>query len=171
MEKKLDDNHTRMLQSVLNKSWRQHPTKLPLYGHLPPISKTIQVRRTRHAGYCWRSKDELISDVLPWNPSHGRARVGRTYLQQLCTDTGCSMEDLSEAMDHKDEWRERVREIRVSCMTWWYISSSSSRTDDSTEFPGTLFLSLTIYPINPSLQVGLLLSIAPSRSFIIHRSY
>ena len=44
------------------------PTRLQLYGHLPPITKTIQVRRTRHAGHCWRSKDELISDVLLWTP-------------------------------------------------------------------------------------------------------
>ena len=51
-----------------NKSWRQHPTRHQLYGHLPPITKTIQVRRTRHAGHCWRSKDELISDVLLWTP-------------------------------------------------------------------------------------------------------
>ena len=57
-----------MLRAVLNKSWRQHPTRLQLYGHLPPITKTIQVRRTRHAGHCWRSKDELISDVLLWTP-------------------------------------------------------------------------------------------------------
>ena len=41
----------------------------PLYGHLPPISHTIQVRRTRYARYCWRSKDELISDVLLWTPA------------------------------------------------------------------------------------------------------
>ena len=27
MEKKLDGNYTRMLQAILNKSWRQHPTK------------------------------------------------------------------------------------------------------------------------------------------------
>ena len=40
----------------MNKSWRQHPTKHQLYGHLPPITKTIQVRRTRYAGHCWRSK-------------------------------------------------------------------------------------------------------------------
>ena len=39
-----------------------------LYGHLPPITKTIQVRRTRHVGHGWRSKDELISDVLLWTP-------------------------------------------------------------------------------------------------------
>ena len=68
MEKKLDGNYTRMLRVILNKSWRQHPTRHQLYGHLPPITKTIQVRRTRHAGHCWRSKDELVSDVLLWTP-------------------------------------------------------------------------------------------------------
>ena len=40
----------------------------PLNGHLPPISKNIQVRRTRPTRYCWRSKDELKSDVLQWTP-------------------------------------------------------------------------------------------------------
>ena len=77
LERRLDGNYTRMLRAVLNKSWRQHPTRLQLYGHLPPITKTIQVRRTRHAWHCWRSKDELISDVLLWTPTHGCARVGR----------------------------------------------------------------------------------------------
>ena len=47
--------------SILNNFWWQHPTRHQLYGHLPPITKTIQVRRTRNAGHCWRSKDELIS--------------------------------------------------------------------------------------------------------------
>ena len=37
---------------------------------------TIQVRRTRHAGHCWRSRDELISDVLLWIPTYGRAKAG-----------------------------------------------------------------------------------------------
>ena len=31
LEKKLDDNFTRMLRAILNKSWRQHPTKQQLY--------------------------------------------------------------------------------------------------------------------------------------------
>ena len=48
LEKKLDGNYTRMLRAILNKSWQQHPTRHQLYGHLPPITKTIQVRRTRH---------------------------------------------------------------------------------------------------------------------------
>ena len=68
LEKKLDGNYTRILRAILNKSWRQHPTRHQLYGPLPPIKKTIQVRRTRHAGHCWRSKDELISDVFLWTP-------------------------------------------------------------------------------------------------------
>ena len=66
-----------MLRAILNKSWRQHPTRHQLYGHLSPITKTIQVRRTRHSGHCWRSRDELISDVLLWTPTHGRAKAGR----------------------------------------------------------------------------------------------
>ena len=77
LEKKIDCNYTRMLRAILNKSWRQHPTRHQLYGHLPPITKTIQVRRTRHAGHCWRSRDELLSDVLLWTPTHGRAKAGR----------------------------------------------------------------------------------------------
>ena len=52
LEKKLDGNYSRILREILNKSWRQHPTRHQLYGHLPPITKTIQVRPTRHAGHC-----------------------------------------------------------------------------------------------------------------------
>ena len=105
MEKKLDGNYTRMLQAILNTSWRQHPTKQQLYSHLPPITKTIKIRQTRHAGHCWRSRDELISDVLLWTPSHGQAKAGRparTYIHQLCANKGCSPEDLLKAMDNRE---------------------------------------------------------------------
>ena len=51
IEKKLDGNYTKMLREILNKSRKQHPTKQQLYGHLPPITKTIKIRRTRHAGH------------------------------------------------------------------------------------------------------------------------
>ena len=49
LKKKLDGDYTRMLRAILNKSWRQHPTRHQLYGQLPSVTKTIQVRRTRHA--------------------------------------------------------------------------------------------------------------------------
>ena len=104
LEKKLDGSYTRMLRAILNRSWQQHPTRCQLYGHLPPITKTIHARRTRHAGHCWRSKDEIVSDVLLWTPAYGQSKAGRpprTFIQQLCDDTGCNPEDMPEAMnDH-----------------------------------------------------------------------
>ena len=121
LEKKLDSNYTRMLWAILNKSWQQHLTKHQLYGHLSPIMKTIQDRRTRHAGHCWRSKDELISDVVLWTPAYGQAKAGRpaqTYIQQLCEETGCSPEDLPEAMNDREKWSERLRDIRASSTIW-----------------------------------------------------
>ena len=126
MEKKLDGNYTRILRAILNKSWRQHPTKQQLYGHLPPIPKTIKVRQTRYAGHSWRSRDELISDVLQLTSTCGRTKAGwpaRTYIQQLCEDTGYSPEDLPEAMNNRVEWRERVRDIHADGTTrWWWWS-------------------------------------------------
>ena len=122
LEKKLDSNYTRMLRAILNKSWQQLPTKHQRYGHLPPITKTIKVRRTRHAGHCWRSRDELISDVLLWTPIYRRAKARRpaqTYIQQICEDSGWSPEDLPEAMDDWNKWRERVRDIRAGGSTWY----------------------------------------------------
>ena len=120
LKKKLDGNYPRMLRAILEKSWKEHSTKHQLYGHLPPITKTIQVRRTRHAGHCWRSRDDLISDALLWTPTYGRAKAGRparTYIQQLCEDTGCSPEDLLGVMNDKEKWRERVRDIRAGGTT------------------------------------------------------
>ena len=111
-----------MLWAILNKSWRQHSTKQQLYGHLSPITKT-KIRWTRHVGHCWRCRDELISDVLLWTPLHGQAKTGQpaqTYKQQLCVDTGCSSEDLLEAMDDKEGWWERVRDSHDDGATWWW---------------------------------------------------
>ena len=77
LEKKFDGNYTRMLRAILNRSWQQHPTRRQLYGHLPPITKIIQGRRTRHAGHCWRSKDEIVKDVFQWTPAYGQSKAGR----------------------------------------------------------------------------------------------
>ena len=121
LEKKLDGN-SQDLRAILNKSWQQHPTRHQLYGHLPPITKAIQVIQSRRAGHCWRSRDELISDVLLWTPTHGRAKAGRparTYIQQLCEHTGCSPEDLPEAMND-----------RKSGERWSGISVLPARHDD-----------------------------------------
>ena len=72
-----------------------------------PSRKLSKLDWTRHAGHCWRSKDKLISDVLLWTPTYGWAkaeRPARTYIQQLCEDTGCSPEDLPETMNDREKW-------------------------------------------------------------------
>ncbi len=68
-----------------------------------------------------------------WTPTHGRAKAGRparTYIQQLCEDTGCCPEDLPRAMNDREEWQERVRDIRATSAIWWwsyfYISLNTS---------------------------------------------
>ena len=109
LEKKLDGNYTRMLRAILNKSWRQHPTKHQLYSHLPPISKTINVRRTRHTGHSWRSKDELISDVLLWTPAYGQAK----------------QDDLPEHTYSSSVW---IRDVALkTCLRRWTIGKSGER--------------------------------------------
>ena len=70
--------------------------------------------------------DKFISDILLWTPSHRHASVGqptKTYLQQQSMDTGCSLEDLLEATDDREEWQEIIREICACSMTsrWGYI--------------------------------------------------
>ena len=89
------------------------------------LYRTETLLWTRHAGHythCWRSRDELISDVLLWTPAYGQAKAGRPariYIHKLWEDTGCSLEDLPEAMNNK-KWRERARDIRASGTTWWW---------------------------------------------------
>ena len=96
----------------------------------PPTSyhENYQVRRTRYAGHCWRSRDELISDLLLWTPTYGRIKAGRparTYIQQLCEDTWCTPEDLPKAMNDREKWWERVWDIcaggTIWCWWWWLI--------------------------------------------------
>ena len=47
-------------------------------------------------------------DPFTW-PSKSRAN----YIQQLCGDTECSSEDPPEAMNDREEWRERESGISV----------------------------------------------------------
>ena len=109
LEKKLNGNYTRMLRAILNKFWRQHPTKHQLYGHLPPITKPIQIRRTRHAGHCWRSRDALISDVLLWNSTYGRAKQ-------------------DDQLEHTYSSYVRIRDVALkTCQRRWTIGKSGER--------------------------------------------
>ena len=104
LEKKLDGNYTRMLRAILNKSWRQHPTGHQLYGHLPPITKTTQVRRTRHAGHCWT--------LLWWTPM----------------DPHIAKQKQDDQLEHTYSRYVRTQDVTPkTCQRRWIIGRSGER--------------------------------------------
>ena len=113
---KLDGNWTWMLQAVLNRSWRQHPTKR---SSCTDINHPAQTPSKLDVQDLCDTAGEIRVSLLAiyfWGASHTDEQI--TYLQQLCTDTGGSLEDLLGTMDGLDEWQERFWEIR---WWWWYI--------------------------------------------------
>ena len=110
-ENKVDGNFTKMLNALLKKCRKQHLTKRQLCDHLPLISQTILVRRKGHAG---KAETNNEVNVLLWVLKHGNTSVGRTaktYIHQLCVDTGFRREDQPIAMHDRGGWgRERERE-------------------------------------------------------------
>jgi len=116
LEKSLDGAYTRMLRAVLDLSWKQHPTLKELYDNIPPVSSTIRDRRLRFAGHCFRSKEEIASDLILWQPSHGLRTPGRpskTFVDKLAEDMNCKTEELKNLMNDRKEWKERVMACRV----------------------------------------------------------
>ena len=119
MEKNLDANYTRMLLAVLNKFWKQYPTKQRLHINLHSMTQT----RAKHASHFWRFKAGHLSNVLLRTFIHRCATASRAamnYIHQLCADTGCGLEDQPVARDDKDENRERARELRAINTVWWW---------------------------------------------------
>ena len=116
LEKRIDGAFTRMLRTALNKSWTDHLTNAELYGCIPHVSSTIREQRLRFAGHCWRSKNEICSEVLLWEPLQGKRSRGRprkTYIDQLTADTGYNKEDLPNAMADRYGWRQCVIRSRA----------------------------------------------------------
>ena len=106
---KLDDNYTRMLRAILNESGRQHPTRHQLYSHLPPIMKTIQVRWTRHAGHCWKSRDVLIV-MYSYGPPH------------------MAEQKQDDQLKHTYSSYVRIRDVALkTCWRWWTIWRGGER--------------------------------------------
>ncbi len=110
LEKRLNGSYTRLLRAALNVSWREHVTNKDLYGEIPKLSDTIKWRRLSFAGHCWRGK-EIAKDLLFWEPSTGKRRRGRpakTYIEQICEDSGLTVEELKTKMGDREGWRKFV---------------------------------------------------------------
>ena len=116
MRNRLDGTYTRMLRAVLGVSLKEHKTNKELYNKLPNITDTLRNRRLRFIGHCWRRKDEVISELLLWEPKHGARKRGRpaaTYIDQLRNDTGLSIAELKSTMGNRKEWMKLVNGVRV----------------------------------------------------------
>ena len=92
-------NYTRMLRAILNKSWRQHPTKHQPYGHLPPITKTIQVNeQTRRT--LLEKQGRAHKRCTPMDSTYGEQKqdgqLGHIYSSYVRTQD-VTPEDLPEA--------------------------------------------------------------------------
>ena len=100
------------LQKLVACSFEQNPETAPykrVYGHLSPITQTIQVRQARHAGHSWVSKDELISNVLWRTTSHGHTSIGlpaKTYIHQICADKRLTKCPRPKGMDGEGKSKE-----------------------------------------------------------------
>ena len=116
-EKALDGVYTRMLRMALNVSWEDHVKNIDLYGDLPRLSDKIRQRRMRLAGHCVRHPELGASELILWEPTHGRRARGRphaTYVDTLRRDTGLSStSEIRSLMGDREEWRAAIRNSRV----------------------------------------------------------
>ncbi len=106
MLKSLDGCYTNLLKRVQNLDWRSHPSLLQIYNGLPRISNVLTSRMLAFAGHCFRSKHEVISDLLLWCPVGPKRSRKRTYLDTLKRETGLETIELGTAMADRELWRE-----------------------------------------------------------------
>ena len=109
LNKSLDGCYTRMLRKVLNVSWKQHLTNKELYGTQSPISNVIRRRRLKFAGHSVRQHDQLVSELVLWEPTHGTRNRGgqvKNFVDILKEDTGCkSTQEIRTCMEDRGVWR------------------------------------------------------------------
>ena len=129
LKRELDKKAMSYFKQILETTPHKKTAVLPLTSHLKDHSSkmnktcgTLLKKKEWTTTEVWK---KLISDVLLCTPTHGHASVGwpaRTYIHQLCVNTGCSLENLLGVMDDRDRWRERerIREISAFGTTWWW---------------------------------------------------
>ena len=121
-EKKPDWNCTRNLHAVLDNSWKQPLQNSSYTATFFPSHKPCKLDEQNF----WWSKEELISNVLVWTPTYGYISVGwqaKTYIDQLCADTGYCQEDFPVAMPNRNACWGRGKGIRAINTSWFtYIN-------------------------------------------------
>ena len=102
--KKQDGTYLQIMRMVLNIHWTHTIKNEILYGTLERLSNKIR-RRIKFAGHCLRIEDEVVSDLVLWQSTHGTRRRGRlpdSYIKTLEHDTGLRENDLRASMMNRD---------------------------------------------------------------------
>ena len=105
--------HMRYRQTAYSKPHRQGAFHYNWFTHIPNI---FTCKRTHIHAYIYIYIGSSCLSCLCLSMLRGP----QTYIQQLCANTWCSLEDLPGAMGDRNSWHERVREIRTSSTTWWW---------------------------------------------------
>ena len=72
------------------KHWSQKVTNELLYGTIEKISRKIRRLFLKFSGHCLRRDDDVFSDLVIWEPTHGTIRRGRPserYINNLERET------------------------------------------------------------------------------------
>ena len=117
---KLNKNAACYFEQILEATTHKTAAVRPLTSQLKN-----HPRRTRHKGHCWRSKDELISDILVWTPRHGRATVdcpARIYSHQVYANIGVVLKTYREWwMIWTDNTYRYIDIYTKKCMKQWSV--------------------------------------------------
>ena len=79
-----------------------------LYCDIEKVSTNIIRRRLTFAGHCLRRDDEVISDLVIWEPTHifiKRERLPDINVRTIERDTGISLNKMRVAMINYYVWR------------------------------------------------------------------
>ena len=93
---------------ILNVHWSQKVINEVLYGTIEKLSTKIRRRFLKFAGHFLRRDDEVISDLVIWEPTHGLRRWGRppeSYICNLERETCIPASEMKVAMMNRDVWR------------------------------------------------------------------
>ena len=97
-----------MFTAVFGFTWRDRITNEDLYGKLSKITAVLKARRLRSIGDIWRRNEELVCQLLIWEPKQGtrkRRRPAIIYVDQLKNDIGLSTEELKNKMEDREIWK------------------------------------------------------------------
>ena len=109
---RLNGCYTRLLRIAHNVDWTAHARNYFLYGNgtIPPLAHTIAKTTLRFAGHAFRAKEQLVSDIMVFEPRPKASKL--SYLKTRCHLTGATKEELAGLMSDRDNWK-----VVVACST------------------------------------------------------